>query len=141
MKSNKALAAVISLSFLVLASCSKIKDTDNLYTADPNAKQHNEDISNTRNESDNLNAEINNVLRDLPGFGKTELTEAVSICGASIDSSHQYDPVPKLIINFDGITACGNPARKRSGQVVVELIQGSSWSVAGAKLKANSHRL
>jgi hypothetical protein len=134
MKTKFGIMAFLFLCIVAINSCGKLKDDNNNATADPNAKQHNEDISNTKNESDNLNTEINNILRDTPGFGKKE-GAAATICGGTIDDSHQYDQVPKLIITFDGTTSCGNPARKRSGQVVVELIQGNAWADQGAKLK------
>ncbi|MES2619901.1 MAG: hypothetical protein V4615_03540 [Bacteroidota bacterium] len=133
MKTSWKVLSIIGVTLMMLASCSKFKKTDD--TADPNAKQHNDDVSNTKNESDNLNTEINNVLTRTSGFGKKEGLQAASICGASIDSSGQYNTIPTVIINFDGVTACGSPSRIRGGQVKVELIQGSSWSARGAKLR------
>lgn len=122
----------VGICVLLLAGCTKLtKNT----IADPDAKQHNEDVSNTKNESDNLNTDINNILKDVPGFGKTESSAAFTICGATVDTSHQYDPTPKVTVTFDGTTACGSPARIRSGVVTLELIQGNKWSDAGAKLK------
>ncbi len=132
MKSKNQLTAMF---FMVLAcvvvftSCKK-KET----TADPNAKQHNEDVSNTKSESDNVNTDINNVLKQIPAFGKTEATEAYDICGvSSVDTTSS--PYPTVTFTFDGTTYCGSPARKRSGVVKVELIQGAKWSDAGAKLR------
>lgn len=131
MKTYRILFPVVAFS-LMLSSCTKLtKNT----IADPNAKQHNEDVSNTKNESDNLNTDINNILKDVQGFGKTDNNAAFTVCGATVDTSHQYDPTPKVTVTFDGTTACGNPARIRSGTVTLELVQGNKWSDAGAKLK------
>jgi hypothetical protein len=131
MKKTSGIVIAIALSILLMSSCRKEKDT----VADPNAKQHNEDISNTKGESDNLNTDINTLLREVPGFGKREGAEAISICGASVDTTHQWDPTPKVIITFDGTTVCGSPSRKRSGVVTLELVQGNKWSDQGAVLK------
>jgi hypothetical protein len=133
MKTSWKSLSIMAIALMILASCSKLRKDD--VTADPNAKQHNDDVSNTKNESDNLNTEINNLLTRTSGFGKKEAGQAVSICGASIDSSGQYNPIPTVIINFDGVTPCGSPSRIRGGQVKVELIQGARWSDAGAKLR------
>lgn len=133
MKTHQLSFAAICLLVLILASCQKANT--NTTHADPNAQQHNEDVSNTKSESDNLNTDINNVLREVRGFGKKESAEAISICGATIDSSQQFASTPTVIINFDGHTSCGNPARIRGGQIKVELIQGNKWSDAGAVLR------
>jgi hypothetical protein len=123
----------VSVLVLLLASCGKLRD--NNINADPNAKQHHEDVSNSKTESDNLNTDINNLMRELSGFGKREQTDAISMCGATIDSSQQFATTPTVYINFDGTTVCGSPARKRSGQVKVELIQGNRWTDQGAVLR------
>ncbi|MCX6198636.1 MAG: hypothetical protein NTY88_05380 [Bacteroidetes bacterium] len=128
----------LSMCIMVLAcvfvftSCKK-KETG---TADPNAKQHNEDVSNTKSESDNVNTDVNTVLNGITGTGKTDETNAaISICGATIDSSQQNGSPKTIIIHFDGTTACGNPARIRGGDVKIELINGNRWSDLGAVLK------
>jgi hypothetical protein len=116
-----------------VSSCKKA-DTNNVNrTADPNAKQHNEDVSNTKTESDNINTDINQALANISGFGKTDETNGYALCGASIDSSGQHGTIPTVIFTFDSSTVCNN--RVRSGQVKVELIAGTKWSDAGAKLK------
>lgn len=132
MKTNRITLLIISISMMIISSCTKLTNNS---PADPNAKQHNEDVSNTKSESDNLNTDINNILREVQGFGKKEGIEAFSICGATVDTTHQFDPTPTVTINFDGTTACGNPSRKRSGQIKVELIQGNKWSDPGAMLR------
>jgi hypothetical protein len=124
------LAPCLIVAFL-LTGCAKPKDKDADKT---DVQQHNEDVNNTKNESDNLNTDINNVLKDAPGFQKHEGAVAYSICGGTVDDSHQYDATPTLYINFNG-TSCGNPARKRSGQVKIELIAGSKWGDAGSMLR------
>ncbi len=122
--------AAMFIACLIFTSCVKKKDA----ITDPNAKQHNDDVSNTKSESDNLNTDINNVLKDIPAFGKTDETEAYNICGVSnVDTTST--PHPTVTFTFDGTTACGSPSRIRSGTVKVELIQGAKWSDAGAKLR------
>lgn len=128
----------MSMFFMVLAcavvftSCKK-KETG---TADPDAKQHNEDVSNTKSESDNENTDINNVLKDVQGFGKKEGGQAsFNICGATVDTSLQYAAIPTVTINFDGTTSCGSPARIRSGKIKVELVNGAKWGDAGSVLR------
>jgi hypothetical protein len=134
MKTNSILIAITVLSLLFLASCGGPKNHE--ISADPNAKQHNEDVSNIKSESDNVNNDVNNALFNMSGFGKNLNIEAISICGATIDSSHQHDsPTPYITITFDGQTVCPNPSRIRSGVVKVELIAGAHWADAGAKLK------
>jgi hypothetical protein len=119
-------------ALMIAASCGKRK---NNVIVDPNAKQHNDDVSNLKSESDNVNSDINQVLNGVSGFGKNGGIEAVSICGASIDSSQQYAATPTLYVNFDGTTICTNPTRIRSGQIKVELISGAKWTDAGAVLR------
>ncbi len=124
----------MSMFFMVLAcvvvftSCKK-KETG---TADPNAKQHNEDVSNTKSESDNLNNDINTVIKD-SGFGKKEGVQA-TIEGCTIDLTHQGENPPYIVFTFDG-TAHGNPSRKREGVIKVTLVNGTHWSQAGSVLK------
>jgi len=132
MNKLKGIAPIILAATLMLSSCIKKKDNDT--NTDP-ARQHNEDVNNTKSESDNVNTDINNVLKDAPGFNKKEGTAAYNICGGTVDDSHQYDATPTLYINFDGSTACGSPARKRGGQIKLELVQGARWSDAGAVLR------
>jgi hypothetical protein len=126
---------IICCLFISIISGCKKKDDDQHITADPSAKQHHEDISNIKSESDNVNSDINQLLNKLSGFGKTGALASATICGASIDSSEQYASTPTLYINFDGTTICPNPRRIRSGQIKVELIAGNKWTDAGAKLR------
>lgn len=133
MKTYKITFAALCLAVLILTGCTK---ATNNTIADPNAKQHNEDVSNTKSESDNVNTDINTVLNGVSGFGKTDETlGTINICGATIDSSLQNANPKTITIHFDGTTACGNPARIRGGDVKVELIHGNKWSDAGAVLK------
>jgi len=134
MRKNAIKLAVVCLGIFALSSC--IKSPNNFGPADPNAKQHNEDISNTKGESDNLNNDINALTKEVQSFvGKNAEAQAWSICGVShIDSTPQGGH-PSLIITFDGTTSCGSPARIRSGQVQVELIAGQHWLDAGSQLR------
>lgn len=132
MKARNIHLLVLAVSILIVTSCTKAK---NNAIADPNAKQHNEDVSNTKSESDNINSDVNNALTNISGFGKNGSLEALSICGASIDSSQKNAAIPSITITFDGTTVCSNPSRIRSGTVKVELISGAKWTDAGAKLR------
>ena len=125
--------AVASILAVTIASCSKT--TTPTSTADPNAKQHNEDVSNTKSESDNVNTDVNNALNGITGFGKNGSINTFSVCGATIDSSHNHDPMPYIKITFDGTTVCANPSRVRSGVIMVQLVSGTHWSDMGAVLK------
>lgn len=127
---KKHILVSLLLAVVVLHSC--IKDNKG---ADPNAKQHNEDASNIKSESDASNNEINNYIQGISAFGKNSSTLATDICGASYDTTDINDPIPTLYINFDGTTVCPNPNRKRSGQVKVELINGTRWSDINAQLR------
>ena len=121
------------LSALFFASCKKAES--GFTTADPNAKQHNEDVSDTKSESDNVNSDVNNALTNMSAFGKNQQIQAISICGATIDSSQQNATIPAITITFDGTTVCPNPSRVRSGSIKVELIAGTHWTDAGAQLR------
>lgn len=121
----------LSAAFM-LHSCNK---DNNSSTVDPNAKQHNEDVSNVKSENDASNNEINSYLAGIPTFGKNNNTLATDICGATYDTTHLHDVIPTVYINFDGTTICPNPNRKRSGQVKVELVSGTHWSDIGAQLR------
>ena len=129
MNTSKMMLCIAACTVFFLSGCAKKE------TADPDAKQHNEDVSNTKNESDNLNTDVINVLKDVNGFGKTDAPYAFTICGATVDTTQQFNATPTVTINFDGVTQCGNPARIRSGQIKVELVAGNKWSDAGAQLR------
>ena len=131
MKFVKSMAPAFLILTLLLSSCIKPKDDDKDKS---DVQQHNEDVNNNKNESDNLNTDVQNVLRNAPGFQKKEGVAAYDICGATVDDSHQYDAIPTLYINFNG-ASCGNPARKRTGQVKVELVQGNRWGDANSVLR------
>ncbi|MFN8277051.1 MAG: hypothetical protein U0T84_06190 [Chitinophagales bacterium] len=119
---------------LLLSSCAKKTDTTNTVTVDGNSKQHNEDVQNTKTESDNVNTDINGALSGISGFGKNGAVGALySICGATIDSSHASGSQPYIDIHFDGITNCSG--RIRSGDIRVQLISGAHWSSVGAMLQ------
>ncbi|MFN8309975.1 MAG: hypothetical protein U0T73_08425 [Chitinophagales bacterium] len=126
--SHLSLAAML-LTALIFTSCKK----NDSVAVDNNSKQHNEDVSNSKSESDNLNTDVNTALSNISGFGKNEGVQSWSVCGATIDSSQQHGSTPTIIITFDGTTLCNN--RIRGGIVKVELISGSHWSDAGAMLR------
>lgn len=132
MSKNIRLLTLVACCVVALAACTKPNTTN--HNADPDAKQHNDDVNNTKAESDNLNTDINAVLRQVKSFsGKNAEAQAWNICGATVDTTPgaQY---PTVVLTFDGST-CGNPARKREGTVKIELIAGSRWGDAGSKLR------
>ncbi|HEY0262639.1 MAG TPA: hypothetical protein VGB95_06405 [Chitinophagales bacterium] len=112
---------------LIVTSCKKRDGIDS------SVEQHNQDVNNTKSESDNLNTDINNALSNTSVMGKNNAVQTTSICGATIDSSHINDATPYIILTFDGTTTCDS--RIRSGQVKVELTQGAHWHDAGAVLR------
>jgi hypothetical protein len=125
----------IMICAVILSSCDpKAKVNTN---TNPNASQHNQDVSNIKSENDNVNTDVNNAMTSINGFAKNgavQQNEALNICGATIDSSHQRDPQPYIVIHFDGSSTCGNPGRVRSGDIKVQLVSGSHWFNAGAVL-------
>ncbi len=131
MKSTNLILALAIGAGIVVASCKPKESSSNL---DSNVESHNQDVNNTKSESDNLNTDVNNALINISGFGKNGEVQAYSICGAVIDSSHQFDsPNPYITFTFDGQTNCDG--RIRSGVVKVKLIQGTAWTDVGAKLE------
>ena len=122
--------SILCLS-ISMQSCKKKDDTK----ADPDSKQHNEDVNNIKSTNDNTNNDVNNLIQNIPAFGKNTSPMAGEICGATIDSSDLYDVIPTLYINFDSTVTCPLPNRKRSGTLKVELISGTRWSDVGAVLK------
>ena len=117
----------LALSF---SSCKRVKEL-----LDPNIEQHNEDSNDLKTEMDQIDDDINNVINDMPGFGKTDETGQTfssAMCGASIDTSEIDQNI--LYFNFDGTTPCFSPSRTRSGQIKVELTGGDHWYEAGAEL-------
>jgi uncharacterized protein YxeA len=132
MKNILKLIPVVILAVLVCSSCKKTTTTT---TANPNASQHNQDVQNTKSESDNSNTDINSAVTGTSGFGKNSATEAISICGATIDSSHMNaSPNPYLLLTYDGTTVCPGPNRTKSGQVKIELVAGTHWTDVNAQL-------
>lgn len=132
MKYNQLILASMMAFTLVFTSCTKVKTGTT--AADSNASQHNQDVTNVKSESDNVNTDVNNVMVNMSAFGKTNSNQAISICGATIDSSHASGSQPYIILNFDGTTVCPNPNRIRSGKIKVQLISGTHWSDSNAML-------
>ena len=65
-----ALACVLTLS-----SCNK-KDDPQPAELDSNFRQHNSDLDFQKSESDQADSDIDDALKDIPGFGKTEIGRA-----------------------------------------------------------------
>ncbi|MBP7478409.1 MAG: hypothetical protein KA797_07795 [Chitinophagales bacterium] len=131
MKTYFTFSLAILFSFSLL-SCKKESSS-----VDAEVGQHHEDATNLKSEFDNTNSDVNTILNEVNGFKKKGETFGQSICGATIDSSKANASIPTLYINFDGTTICMNPARIRSGQIQIELIQGKRWSDKGAVLKVS----
>ncbi|MEY3344053.1 MAG: hypothetical protein RL090_1737 [Bacteroidota bacterium] len=122
---KKTLLSLIAVSLMAFSSCRK---SDDLPTdLDGNFIQHNADRSFQQDESDQADADINDALKDIPGFGKTAgVSSTGPLCGVTIDSSQLAQKI--LFFNFDGVTPCFSPSRTRSGQIKVQLTSGNNWS-------------
>jgi len=125
---------IFSVSALVMAvsfhSCKRVADL-----LDPNIAQHNEDSNDLKSELDQVDSDINNALSSISGFGKTDGASAVfssPLCGVTIDSSELAQHI--LYFNFDGVTPCFSPSRTRSGQIKVQLTEGTHWGDVGSVL-------
>ncbi|MFN5325251.1 MAG: hypothetical protein ACK5C5_10060 [Bacteroidota bacterium] len=130
MKTNLTLLLVLFALFLV--SCrkdDKIEDPE----LNSNFVQHNADRNFLHDEADQADGDINEALKDIPGFGKTAgVTSVGPLCGVTIEDSLLSQKI--LFFNFDGVTPCFSPSRTRSGQIKVELTEGNSWSDLNAEL-------
>ena len=132
MNSNWKTLGILSLVVLFFASCGgKLKVSPG---ANSNVSQHNQDVSNTTTESNNVNTDINTALVNNSVFGKNFAVQSFSICGATIDSTGDTAAHPYIIINYNGNTTCSS-TEIRSGQVKVQLISGAHWSDANAMLE------
>jgi len=118
-------------AFIVIVGCGKLRDLLN-----SDIQQFNQDSNEYKSTLDQTDDDINNALRDIPGFGKTDETVQFTsspLCGVTIDSSEIADHI--LYFNFDGVTPCFSPSRTRSGQIKVELIEGNNWAEMGAVIE------
>ncbi len=116
---------------VVLIACGKL---GNLLNSE--MTQFNADSNELKGELDQADTDINDALKDMPGFGKTGSGQSLTssaLCGVIIDTSDIDQNI--LYFNFDGTTPCFSPSRTRSGQIKVELISGSNWANAGAVLR------
>ena len=129
----KKLLVYFSLALLassLLLSCKKKEENVEL---DEKVKQFNEDANEIKSESDNVNNDINSSINNTSIGGRTSASYSSELCGVTIDSSQIANKI--LFYNFDGTTPCFSPSRTRSGQIKVELINGTSWKNVGAVLK------
>lgn len=120
-------AIFVAVSF---SSCKRLAEL-----LDPNIEQHNDDSNDLKAEMDQVDDDVNKVINETAGFGKTdEIGQVFSsvMCGATIDSSDIDQQI--LYFTFDGETPCFSPSRTRSGQIKVELTGGDHWYEAGAQL-------
>ena len=100
---------------------------------DQKASQFNDDESRYKTESDNVNTDMNNAIKDM-SIGKNNQFEGTQVlpCGATIDSSQISQKI--LYFNFDGVTPCLTPSCTRSGQIKAQLTKGTHWRDAGSVL-------
>lgn len=130
MKHNSKILIAVLAGILLLGACKKASTTT-YTTPNPQAQQHNQDMSNTKSESDNVNTDvINRVIST--AFAKNSSVQAVSICGGTVDTTGLTASPPYFVINFDSTTLCTN--RIRSGSIKVALVTGTYWHNAGAQL-------
>ncbi len=126
--------AVILLAFVLMFSSCHKKDKDP--APESQSLTQVEDNNDLKSEGDQTNSEVNDAIGNfasLSGGRMAVVNAKKNICGCSIDSAQLGSKV--LVLNFDGSTPCGKPSRSRSGSIRIELIEGSSWSQAGARLK------
>ncbi|MFM7078197.1 MAG: hypothetical protein ACKOYC_00250, partial [Bacteroidota bacterium] len=122
---------LVAATVMALTSCRKSDDLP--ADLDSNFIQHNSDRSFQQDESDQADADINDALKSIPGFGKTAgVTSTGPLCGVTIDSSQLAQKI--LFFNFDGVTPCFSPSRTRAGQIKVQLTTGNTWSDANSIL-------
>lgn len=127
MKRTIALGSIMLMCIGLLFTACKKDDSNETATDDSAAQQEQSaDESLVQNESENSLNEVNVALSG-SGFGK-----AGSIAGATVNDS-SFISEHKLIITYNGTSADGR--RTRTGQIVVQLINGNNWGDAGAVLK------
>jgi len=133
MNSNWKTLGVLALAVVFFASCGgKLKTSPSV---DSNASQHNQDVSNTTTESNNVNTDINTAMVNNSVFGKNfSVQSSPTICGATIDTTGETATQPYITINYNGSTTC-SATEIRTGQIKVQLISGSHWSDAGSVLE------
>lgn len=124
---------LLLIAFVMLAGSCRKKEDLGQPNPDSEFVQNNEDNRFQRDESDQADNDINEALKDIPGFGKSAgITSTSPLCGVTIDSSQIAQKI--LFFNFDGITPCFSPSRTRSGQIKVQLTSGVDWSAVNAVL-------
>lgn len=130
---KKTMIFFISLS-LSVTSCKKKDDTTALDTASEvsNSIQAG-DESQANTSMDQAMDDANSALSGSVTFagGRLSATDAVSICGASVDTTQHSQGI--MTINFDGTTNCNG--KIRAGQIVVQVLNfanGARWRDTGA---------
>ena len=130
-------SSIVKIGIVVLVVGATLVGCDFLKNAlNPNVEKFNEDYNNYKSELETLDNDLDQALKDIDGFGKTDGNTGIAsspLCGATIDCTQVSQGI--LIFNFDGVTPCFSPSRTRSGAVQVELINGTNWSSAGAVMK------
>ncbi len=130
MKSIIKLFGLALLAITLITSCKKKEETPVL---DEKTKQFNQDANDIKAESDNADNDINSSINNSSLGGRLSVSYSSPLCGVTIDSSQIANKI--LFYNFDGVTPCFSPSRTRSGQIKVELINGTTWLSAGSVLK------
>ncbi|MBP9152971.1 MAG: hypothetical protein KBF73_11855, partial [Flavobacteriales bacterium] len=116
MKTSIFKIALVVISFsAIMVSCGAFQKLLN-----PNVQKFNEDYNTYKSELESLDSDLDNALKDIDGFGKTDQTGGIAsspLCGVTIDCTLISQGI--LIFNFDGVTPCFSPSRTRSGVVQV----------------------
>ena len=122
--SNFSRLAIVILMAFIISSCTK--DEDETVTLNKQIEQFNDDSNFIKSESDQIDSDVNDAIREIPAFGRGANVQSSALCGATIDSSQLAQKI--IFINFDGITPCFSPSRTRDGQIKVQLTSGNFWS-------------
>jgi hypothetical protein len=122
------IAMLVLAAGMIFTACKKDKDTE--------TEDNTEEISSSSDdarfsdESEQAIEDANTLLSGSSLAGAK--TAAVSICGATIDSSQKTNGI--ITMNFDGTSTCINNTRTRSGSITLSLPAGVKWADAGAVL-------
>ena len=116
---------------LMISSCKKDSGNNDNEQLDASTQQFNDDSNRYKSESDQADADINEQLRGMNGFG-TAAPAASLPCGVSIDVSQLSQKI--VTFTFDGVTRCFIPQRIRAGKIKVQLTSGNLWQDVDAVL-------
>ncbi len=130
MKIKSGIVLMIVTVFAFIYSCKK-KEDETKQELDAQEQQFNDDSNRYKSESDQADADINDQIRGMSGFGTATPTSS-ALCGATIDTSLLSQKTVTFV--FDGVTQCFSPRRTRSGKIKVQLTSGNLWEEVNAVL-------